>query len=69
MTYQDAFDEACATCHETGETIAVVHDPIGREDWETEEEAYGYCPEVMRPMIYRFATVVCSFRPHKEETR
>jgi len=63
MTYQQAFDEARAICHAQGVTMALVHDPVGREDWETEEEAYSYCPEPQRALLFRWGTLVVTFRP------
>ena len=59
MKLQDAMREARIEARNNNIRIAVVHDPIGhREDWETEDEAYGYAPEGAWRMLYRFGTLI-----------
>ena len=59
MTLEDAKREARKEARAYNTRITVVHDPMGREDWETEDEAYGYAPAATLGILYRHATVIC----------
>ena len=59
MKLLDAMKDARIDARKYNIRIAVVHDPIGnREDWETEDEVYGYAPEGAWRMLYRFGTLI-----------
>lgn len=46
---------------EAGITTEVFHDPLGREDWETEEEAYGYAPTLGAKILAPHRTTIKTF--------
>lgn len=44
MTLTEAREAAAADVAKYKTRVTIVHSPTTREDWETEDEAYGYCP-------------------------
>ena len=59
MKLEDAKREAREVARAYNTRITVVHDPMGREDWESEDEAYRYAPAATLGILYRHATVIC----------
>jgi len=59
MKLEDAITQARTEARAYNIPITVVHDPMGREDWESEDEAYGYAPAATLGILYRHATVIC----------
>jgi len=55
MEREPAIKQAIIEAETQGIEITVYRDPIGnREDWETEDESWGYCPKEALPIAARF---------------
>lgn len=63
MTKDKAIEAARAEAIKNELEMAVVFDPISREDWETEDEAYGYCPLPAFGTVYRWGTLIATISP------
>lgn len=45
MTLEECRKAARADANKYNTAVAIYHDPPGREDWESEEEAYSFCAD------------------------
>ena len=55
MTLIEARKEAQSYANKHRTSLKLVHDPPGRDDWETEEEAYNYCIPGALTMLFGVA--------------
>jgi hypothetical protein len=56
MTRDQAIREAAQTAIKNRRTIYVVHEHVARDDWDTPETQYGFCPWEALGTLYRPGT-------------
>jgi hypothetical protein len=56
MTREQAIHEATKTAVQYKRDIYIVHELVAREDWDTPETQYGFCPWEGLGILYRHGT-------------